>query len=560
MSIGFKTGVTYHSDFQNMKSITTPVIDNDVQMGYKGHFEKDWDLYEVDFDNFGYGLKKNRHNSGTIFCNDASKLFSMGLGYVGIILSFPKAFRNGVYENLLNNTTVNEHLLWGVNAGKIKSYMPCLYASLTNNGIEFTVWSSACKFTLTDQYSNFEANTDIFMEFLWDKDGITEYYEYGYLPTMLIRMNGSDIVCGDAPILNDSISNLSCYILDTPFLYSNLECTIRRLVIANQIPQRIEDDWYSSSSSLGYSTSSSSSSSADVFILKGYINNDPDPLAGVASVWSDDNYIYIADTRGELAVYTFDGANFIEIDRIIDGVTNPSSFGVWGDGNYIYLANGEDGLRAYEFNGSIFIQRGSVNDGGEAISVYGNGGYIYLANRTGGLRSYTFDGSNFTQRGNISTSGEAISVYGNGGYIYVAAGLGGLRAYSHNGSSFTPRGNIYEGDGVDQQYARVWSDGTYIYTSVFSYGGLRAYSHNGSSFTPRGNTYDGEGGIHGDGTYIYVNDDFSRKLNAYTFNGSTFSRVASVDVDSRSFSVFYKNGYIFAGTEASLRAYILADG
>ncbi len=569
MSIGFKTGVTYHSDFQNMKSITTPVIDNDVRMGYKGHFEKDWDLYEMDFDSFGYGLKKTRHNSGIIFCNDSSKLFSMGLGYVGMILSFPKSFINGVYSGLLNNVTINEHFLWGVNPGKTKSYMPCLYSSLTNNGIEFTVWSSACKFTLIDQYSNFDANTDIFMEFLWDKDGIIEYSEIGYLPTMLIRMNGSDIVVGNAPIFNDSISNLSCYILDTPFLYSNLECTIRSLVIANEIPERIEDDWYSSSSSSSsssemYSTSSSSSSSADVFILKGSIGNYPSQFASVNSIWNDGTYIYIADAvDGGLAAYTFNGTTFIEIDRIIDGITNPFSAGVWGDGTYIYLANGEDGLRAYQFNGTNFITKGHVNDGGIAVSVWGNGTYIYLANGTGGLRSYSFDGTNFIARGNIATSGYATGVYGiSGSFIHVADGLGGLRAYSHNGSSFASAGNIYEGDEGDDAYLQVWAYGSYIYVTCAT-GGLRAYSYNGSVYTPRGYINDTSFsiGIHGDGTYIYVNDDLVGKLNAYIFNGSIFSRVASVYVDdSRSFSVFYKNGYIFAGTETSLRAYVLADG
>jgi hypothetical protein len=374
MSIGFKTGVTYHSDFKNMKSITTPVIDNDVRMGYKGHFEKDWDLYDVDFDSFGYGLKKNRHNSGTIFCKDSSKLFSMGLGYVGMILSFPKSFINGVYSGLLNNVTINEHFLWGVNPGKTKSYMPCLYSSLTNNGIEFTVWSSACKFTLIDQYSNFDANTDIFMEFLWDKDGIIEYSEIGYLPTMLIRMNGSDIVVGNAPIFNDSISNLSCYILDTPFLYSNLECTIRSLVIANEIPERIEDDWYSSSSSSssssseGYSTSSSSSSSSE-----GYSTSSSSSSLGNSTSSSSSSSSISSSSSSSYGYSTSSSSSSSSSDPYGDWVWYESSGDVYitgyvGTDTDVVMPNEIDGMPVVSFTSGTF----SLNTALENLTIADN--------------------------------------------------------------------------------------------------------------------------------------------------------------------------------------------
>jgi hypothetical protein len=87
------------------------------------------------------------------------------------------------------------------------------------------------------------------MEFIWNGDGLEEYVDSDYEATMLIRINGEDIVLGNAPIASNSIEDLSFYALETPFVYSNLECTIKKLVIGNEVPSTIEDEWYSSSTS-----------------------------------------------------------------------------------------------------------------------------------------------------------------------------------------------------------------------------------------------------------------------------------------------------------------------
>ena len=77
MTVGVKQGITYYSDLQSVRSIQTPTVDNGALMSYNGHFSTDWNKYSVDYDNFGYGLKKTRANQGSIFSEDASKLFSL---------------------------------------------------------------------------------------------------------------------------------------------------------------------------------------------------------------------------------------------------------------------------------------------------------------------------------------------------------------------------------------------------------------------------------------------------------------------------------------------------
>lgn len=268
MSLGVQNGVTYYSDLQNMQSISTPVIDNGVRMGHKGHFDINWDKYTVDFDSFGYGLKKTRANQGSIFCDDASKLFGLTKGYVGMLMNFPHAFYSGTYYPLLQAEGTQEYLLWGVNVGQIRSSMPCVYASLTREGIAFTVWSSYCKYTIVDKYTDISANTNAFFEFLWDVSGLSEYNSSnGYAPTMGIRVDGIDVVLGNPPIANNSLSDLNFYVLETPYVFNNLDCTIKRLVTGNEIPYTIEKEWYSSSSSSSSEVSSSSSSEGIYFTL-----------------------------------------------------------------------------------------------------------------------------------------------------------------------------------------------------------------------------------------------------------------------------------------------------
>jgi hypothetical protein len=244
------SGITYYSNFFDINSINNPLMDNNVKMQYGGYWEKNWSVPSLDFDNFGYGLKRTKNSLGSIFCSDTSKLFSMQKGYLQMVMSLPDSIVNGVYAPLVNDAaTYNEYILWGTNVGQYEVSQPTLYAALTPNGIEFTVWTSAGRQTITDITTNTNANSDILMEFAWDNLELDNY-----LARVIVRVNNVDVAVSNVPIYNDTLSNINFYALNTPYSMCNFECTIRKLVIFNKIPDEFIIDWRSTSSE---STSSS---------------------------------------------------------------------------------------------------------------------------------------------------------------------------------------------------------------------------------------------------------------------------------------------------------------
>lgn len=250
LSIGTKLGTTYYSECQQMASIVNPIIDNGINMRYTGFFCKSWDAYKNNFDAIGYGLKKTRANKGLILCNDASKCFGTNKGYVGMVLSFPYDIKNGVYEPLINDCkSINEYLLFGVNVGQIDASYPSISAKMTSKGIEFAVWSIYGKFTIIDNVSNIKANSNNLYEFIWSALKIDDFHLNDFNTSMVIRINNEDISIGNAPIGDMDLSKLNFCVLDTPLNYYNLECTIGKLVLGNEIPEYIENEWLSSSSS-----------------------------------------------------------------------------------------------------------------------------------------------------------------------------------------------------------------------------------------------------------------------------------------------------------------------
>jgi hypothetical protein len=125
-----------------------------------------------------------------------------------------------------------------------------LYVALTPRGIEFTIKTSKGFHTIRDTSSNINANVDVFYEFVWSQDEVTDF-----LVRMISQVDGTVVATGNPPIANDSLYGLNFYVLNTPFGYNNMECTIRRLVVYNEIPESIKDEFESSSSSSSSSSS-----------------------------------------------------------------------------------------------------------------------------------------------------------------------------------------------------------------------------------------------------------------------------------------------------------------
>lgn len=252
------SGITYYNDFVDINSVNNPLVGSGIQMQYNGFFYKNWSRSDLHFNNIGYGLEKTVNDQGYIYCNDSSKLFSMGSGYVGMLISFPYSFVDGVYQMLMNaDQTLNEHILWGVNIGQYQNSQPGFYAALTPRGIEFTIWTSRAKHTLRDVITTENANTDIFFEFMWYVPQIDDY-----MLRSVLKVNDEFAAISNIPIEEDDISGISFCALNTPFSYSNLECTIKKLIIYNKpVPDEFQSSSSSSESSSSYSLSSYSSPS-----------------------------------------------------------------------------------------------------------------------------------------------------------------------------------------------------------------------------------------------------------------------------------------------------------
>tara|TARA_R110000824_G_C15232856_1_gene678967 strand:- start:17737 stop:18495 length:759 start_codon:yes stop_codon:yes gene_type:complete len=250
MSIGTKTGITYYSDCKDATRLTSPIIDNRVNMKVGGHFTANWDVNSLSFDDFGYGIKKTRHNQARLYSDDASRLVTMQRGHVKLSMVFENNIYSGVYYPLRNQTTFNEHILFGINVGEREVSYPSVYAALTSEGIQFRIWNSISDFSIYDNVSTINDNTSTELEFIWDYEGIDDFeFDDGYLATMLIRINGENIVVGNMPLTNDSISGLNFYLFDTPSIYSNLEMTIKEINIANEVLPTLQEELKSSSSS-----------------------------------------------------------------------------------------------------------------------------------------------------------------------------------------------------------------------------------------------------------------------------------------------------------------------
>jgi len=238
-------GLTYYSEFKDVNSINNPLSDNDTKMQYLGFLKDSWERNDLDFDYFGYGLKKTTNNRGLIFCDDASKLFSIEEGYVGMLLSLPYGITNGVYVPLAGDTSdLNKYILWGVNVGISDVSQPSLYAALTPNGIQFRTLSASADFSIYDVTTTISANQNIFIEFLWDTAGLDFTEE-----KTMIKINGVETASGNNPLSSESLSNLNFCALDTPFLKSGLQCTIKKLVTHNRVPSSLMNASSESSSS-----------------------------------------------------------------------------------------------------------------------------------------------------------------------------------------------------------------------------------------------------------------------------------------------------------------------
>lgn len=341
----FASGMTYYSDFRSYKSISNPILSNNVNMKYNGFWSEDWQLGEQDFDKFGYGLKKVKSSAASIFCEDASKLFSMNEGYLGVVLSFPCDVKNGTpSRRKSHNSEFNSNILWGVNVGRYEMSQPGLLAEFTPDGLDFSVWTSKGAFTMTDNITNVNANENIFYEFFWGAKIIDNP-----LIRLMLRVDNQLILYANPPMSNDSIEGLNFYLLNTPFGYSNLECTVRKLVTSNKIVEDDIPEVYSSSSSS--TSSSSSSSSLSSLSSLGYSSSSTSSSSySTSSSSSDVEQEYIVMLRGSGNIEFYDeNMNFVESKDVSHISPRRFAFGE----NYFYNVEDRTTLKKYDYEGNL---------------------------------------------------------------------------------------------------------------------------------------------------------------------------------------------------------------
>lgn len=197
--------LTYLSVCQDENSIINPKVGWEAKMGYVGYFDKSEPTIVTKHIE-KHGLVRNNINKGTIFCQNAGKLFYMKAGGVSLTLSLPYNISNGVYEPLLNNANcvIKDMLIFGVNVGELYITPPGIYAALTPVGIEFTIWSSQGRFSIIDTTTTVLKNTDFTIDFAWNKRGVLTNFD----ANMVLFSNDTLRAWGSCPIANDNLSYL----------------------------------------------------------------------------------------------------------------------------------------------------------------------------------------------------------------------------------------------------------------------------------------------------------------------------------------------------------------
>jgi hypothetical protein len=93
------------------------------------------------------------------------------------------------------------------------------------------MFTSGGKYTIIDSSTNISANTSFNLGILWDKIAISGYTT----ENLSIEINQLPSATGSCFIVNDSLSNIGCYFLDTPFIINKMNIGIFEIFTANTI-------------------------------------------------------------------------------------------------------------------------------------------------------------------------------------------------------------------------------------------------------------------------------------------------------------------------------------
>lgn len=180
-------------------------------------------------------LGKTEYSDTRIANPDASELTSMAVGSVMLQLVLDHPINNGVYSKCNPNAYFTDYLLFAVNPSGKYITPPGIYAALTPDGIELTVWTKKGRCTITDTSTTVAADEYVTIEFAWDA---SEVY-LGSGATMAIYVDGVATAAGNYPINSDSIANIEFTALDSEFMEYGLRASVSDFVVINGILPRI---------------------------------------------------------------------------------------------------------------------------------------------------------------------------------------------------------------------------------------------------------------------------------------------------------------------------------
>jgi len=190
---------TYYSEFNNLKSISRPIIGSNSLFYYSGglNFKKNKNGQSY--------LLRNGINNGKVVCDDAGPLLNSKKGKVIFDLQLPSNIEGGV---LISNNNV-EYLLFGINSGLQDISYPSIYAKFTSQGIKFGIWNKNGHFYIIDDESTIPKNQRFTIEFVWENEGLNDRVNF----TMGIKINGKYSVLGDPSFVEENFCGIGLNLL-----------------------------------------------------------------------------------------------------------------------------------------------------------------------------------------------------------------------------------------------------------------------------------------------------------------------------------------------------------
>jgi hypothetical protein len=218
--------LSYASDCQGMASFSNPLVGKSAGVVYRGGFNSvppdSTSIFIGNVHSPWGGLQRTAANNGAIYCRDASNILSLKEGgQVSLWLNLPEAIEDGVYALLAISSEIalRDYAIWSVNHGEFYVSPPGLYAALTPDGIEFTVWTPAGKLTAVDEVSSIDANTDFVVDFTWTT---------GSEGLISIVVNQVETAFATGEISRVLLTNLPFWCMDSPQGKNGLNGILRR--------------------------------------------------------------------------------------------------------------------------------------------------------------------------------------------------------------------------------------------------------------------------------------------------------------------------------------------